>query len=385
MPASVGTTQFYTLGRRIMSSDKLRVGVIGAGLIALAAHVPQLRESGRAEVVAVSRRNPERLAKVQRQLGIAEAYTDWQEMLDKSRLDAVVVSTPHNAHVEPTLAALNRGLHVFLEKPSADTLDGALQIAEAADRSGCVVTVGFNSRGSPTWRSVRNAIHSGAIGSLRQINLVCAVDGRWLRQRVSEAPHIQNMRKSSEIMNLIVDDWMGESHWMRNTHQVGGDLFISTGVHAVDVLLWIADAKPVEVVAFKPSNPGIATAAITVQARLSSDVLMSITFTDVVNEGESEWNGYGIARSTLMGDCGTVTVDSTGLAVQTAKDAWLERNSNREQLPNEEKWINTIDAFLNTVLDGAPNLCSAEEGAQSVALIQSAYRSSAERQIVKVM
>jgi predicted dehydrogenase len=367
-----------------MSNGKLRVGVIGAGLWAVMSHIPQLRDSGRAEVVAIARRSPDRLALVQKQLGIAEAYTDWREMLDKSKLDAVVVSTPHNAHVEPTVAALNRGLHVFLEKPVADTIDGALQIAEAAEKCGRVVTVGVNSRGTPVWRGVRTAVQSGALGALRQMNLVWALDGRRLRQQVKEAAWIQKSRESSEMMNVLVDDWMWASNWRRDAAQMGGDILMDHGAHAVDVLLWIANARPVEMVAFKPLNSAIASAIITLQARLANDVLLSVTFTDRVNEGESEWGAYGVARMTFMGDCGVLTVDSSS-GVQTAKEAWMERNGVRELVPTEGSEISPISAFVQTVLDGAPNLCTAEEGAQTVAFIQSAYRSAAERQVVKVM
>lgn len=367
------------------NTNKLRVGVIGAGLAAEWTLIPQLRATNRVEVVAIVRRTPERLYALQKSLGVPEAYTDWREMLDKSRLDAVVICTPHNAHVAPAVAALNRGLHVFLEKPAADTIDGALQIAEAAEKSGRVLTVGVNSRVSPVWRGVRSAVHAGNIGSLRQINLVWAIDGRWTRQQVSEAEWIKNKRAESELQNALVDDWMWAANWRRDPTQMGGDMLMDSGAHAVDLLLWIANAKPTEVVAFKPQHIAGSTAAINLQARLANDVLMSITFTDCINEGDSEWNAYGVGRTTLLGDRGVITIDSTSLGVQSAKEAWMERNGVREQVPNEGEWIDTPAAWVNTILDGAPNLCSAEEGAQSVALIQSAYRSASERQIVKVM
>src|SRR5687768_2779234 len=104
-----------------MASEKLRVGIIGIGTYAAWYHVPSLRATGRVEVVACARRNPERLALAQQGLQIKHAYTDWRQMLEAVHLDAVVVSTPHNAHVEPTLAALEHGLHVLVDKPMALT------------------------------------------------------------------------------------------------------------------------------------------------------------------------------------------------------------------------------------------------------------------------
>ena len=89
-----------------MSAEKLRVGIIGMGFFAANSHVPDLRGTGRAEVVAAARRSADRLAMAKRELDIPATYTDWREMLAQERLDAVVVSTPHDQHVEPTVAAL---------------------------------------------------------------------------------------------------------------------------------------------------------------------------------------------------------------------------------------------------------------------------------------
>lgn len=108
-----------------MTRQKLRIGVIGIGWYAGTALIPRMRETGRAEIVAISRRNPGRLAQAQAELNVPAGYSDWREMLDKTELDAVVVSTPPNAHAEPTVARLERGLHVFVEKPIALSLTDA--------------------------------------------------------------------------------------------------------------------------------------------------------------------------------------------------------------------------------------------------------------------
>ena len=97
------------------------------------AHVPDLRKTGRAEVAAIARRNPERLARMQETLQVDRAFTDWRQMLDQADLDAVIVCTPHDAHTEPTLAALARGLHVLVEKPMALRSLDARAMIEAAE------------------------------------------------------------------------------------------------------------------------------------------------------------------------------------------------------------------------------------------------------------
>src|SRR5258708_18011092 len=124
------------------STGKLRVGIIGVGLWAVVSHIPDLRKTGRAEVMAIARRNPERLAMAKEAPTVDAAYTDWREMLDRETLDAVIVCTPHNAHLEPTVAALERGLHVLVEKPIALMARDAWAMIQAAERANRVLMVG---------------------------------------------------------------------------------------------------------------------------------------------------------------------------------------------------------------------------------------------------
>ena len=87
-------------------TQKLRVGVIGAGLFASMRHLPDLAASPEAEVVAVCRRDPEALGKVAAHFGVPHRFTDYARLLDEVELDAVVVSSPHGLHFEHVRAAL---------------------------------------------------------------------------------------------------------------------------------------------------------------------------------------------------------------------------------------------------------------------------------------
>jgi predicted dinucleotide-utilizing enzyme len=102
-----------------MDDLRLRVGVIGVGMIALVRNIPALRQTGKAEIVAICRRDAEALRRIQDWLQVPHAYTDWRQMLEEVELDAVLVCTPHDLHYEQSMAALQRGLHVLVEKPMA--------------------------------------------------------------------------------------------------------------------------------------------------------------------------------------------------------------------------------------------------------------------------
>ena len=102
-----------------------------------------------------SRRSPSRAATVREALGarygIAGLHADYRALLDAGGLDAVVVCSPAGTHAEVVLAALDAGLHVFVEKPMCITLADADAIVAARDRAGRVVQVGTMKRFDPAY------------------------------------------------------------------------------------------------------------------------------------------------------------------------------------------------------------------------------------------
>jgi predicted dehydrogenase len=153
------------------SNVPLRVGVVGAGLIAQAAHLPNLaRLPGRFQLVAIA--DPS--ARCREALGArfgASAFADWRTMLERSELDAVIVCSPNATHAEVTLAALAAGAHVLVEKPLClDPADGR-RILAAQAQTGAVVQVGYMKRFDPAVHLLLGAI-AGRRDRLRFIDVV---------------------------------------------------------------------------------------------------------------------------------------------------------------------------------------------------------------------
>ena len=174
-----------------MVTDKLRVGIIGMGGIAFFSHIPQFRNTGKAEIVAASRRNSERLAMAQKAFNIPQVYTDWRMMLEKEDLDAVIVCTPNYYHTEPTLAALERGLHVLVEKPMTIKSDEAWTMVNAAEKADRVLMVGYGPRCAGKWRFLKQIMLEGALGEVRQINLSFCVYRRWFGESNSTPGYVE--------------------------------------------------------------------------------------------------------------------------------------------------------------------------------------------------
>jgi myo-inositol 2-dehydrogenase/D-chiro-inositol 1-dehydrogenase len=130
-----------------------RAGIIGAGWIGRR-HAETLAGRGDVTLAAVCDTDEARAAEVAAASG-ARVFRDWRDMLDAGGLDLLWVCTPPLAHAGPAVAALRRGMPVYLEKPVARSDEDAAQIVAAAARGQAVCAVGYQ------WRAV------GALGELR--------------------------------------------------------------------------------------------------------------------------------------------------------------------------------------------------------------------------
>jgi predicted dehydrogenase len=116
--------------------------MIGAGWIAQEHRRVLGALAGEAELAAVCDIDRDRAAALAAGTG-ARIYQDWRELLDREDLGALIVCTPPGSHREPAVAALGRGLPLYLEKPIARSLDDAAEIVSTAERTGTVCAIGY--------------------------------------------------------------------------------------------------------------------------------------------------------------------------------------------------------------------------------------------------
>lgn len=143
----------------------IRVGAIGCGEHATAAIWPLFGPAG-IHCVAAWSRSRERVDAATARFGIERAYTDLGQMLDECELDAVIVIVPPEGFAPVIHAALDRGLHVFAEKPGAETAAQARSIADAADTAGVIAMVAYMKRFGTAFARARELIRSPDFGPL---------------------------------------------------------------------------------------------------------------------------------------------------------------------------------------------------------------------------
>jgi predicted dehydrogenase len=128
-----------------------------------------IRQSDRAEVIAVASREQSRADAYARENGIERAYGGYDELLEDPDVEAVYISLPNSLHVPASIQALEAEKHVVCEKPLARTPEQAGRAFDAADRAGRLLMEGFMYRHHPQTRRLEEVVASGAIGELRQL------------------------------------------------------------------------------------------------------------------------------------------------------------------------------------------------------------------------
>src|ERR1700722_3364967 len=103
--------------------DSLRFGLVGYGRFGKI-HAEALSSTGAAEVSCVCVGSEEGAAEVRKLLGV-DVYTDYDEFLEKGRMDVVDIVSPNHLHAAQAVKAIHKGMDVFLEKPMAVTIDEA--------------------------------------------------------------------------------------------------------------------------------------------------------------------------------------------------------------------------------------------------------------------
>lgn len=189
-----------------MKEDAPGVAIVGCGLIGK----KRAKALGTARLVACVDVVLERALALAQMGPGAIATHEWRAVLDDSKVDIVIVSTTNNMLAEVTLAAVQAGKHVLVEKPGARRSRDIKVLMEAAQRSGRQVRVGFNHRYHPSLRKAHELLEAGALGEMMLVRGCYGHGGR-----------------------------LGyEKEWRADPALSGGGELIDQGAHLIDLSRW---------------------------------------------------------------------------------------------------------------------------------------------------
>ena len=144
--------------------DKLRIGVLGTGIIVRDFHMLCLQNHPRAQVIAAANLHAESLKRLAQQFGIPKTYTSFEEMARDPEIDAVVIGLPNALHAPVTIQMLEAGKHVLCEKPMATSVAEGEQMIAAAQRTGKTLMIAHMWRYDREIRWLHDLVAAGTLG-----------------------------------------------------------------------------------------------------------------------------------------------------------------------------------------------------------------------------
>ncbi len=163
------------------------IALIGAGSFTSTVLLPSLKKEGAALRWIISQ-NGLSAAILAKKYGIAQAGTEWNTALRDEQTGAVIIATPHSHHAAQTIAALQAGKNVFVEKPLALTRQELSDIRAAWQAAGTTLTVGFNRRFAPFAQRAKSLMPPGGapFNICITVNAGTLPAGHWLSNREAQ-------------------------------------------------------------------------------------------------------------------------------------------------------------------------------------------------------
>jgi predicted dehydrogenase len=200
--------------------DKLRIGVLGTGIIIRDFHMATLRHHLLAEIVAAGNLHPESLKRLANDFHIPKTYTDFDAMAADPEIDAVVIGLPNYLHAPVTIQMLEAGKHVLCEKPMAMTVDEGEQMIAVARRTGRKLMIAH------MWRFDREIV--------------------WLRDLIANGQLGRVFKVKSHAIWLYEGPPPGG--WFVTPEFAGGGALADMGIHSIDTLCFVlGGSRPVKV------------------------------------------------------------------------------------------------------------------------------------------
>ncbi|PZO56756.1 MAG: dehydrogenase [Leifsonia xyli] len=332
-----------------MSSDIIRVGLIGGGGIATfhingyAQHPELIRVAAVADAFAATAE--ERGA----ELGVP-CFTDYLEMLEQADIDAVDICLPHHLHRDAIVAAAKAGKHVLCEKPLCLSPDEAADVQRAVSESGITLMCAHNQLFMPAVAKAKELIDGGALGTVYEV------------------------RTTDSFRNEFDPSNMG---WRAHASTSGGGELIDTGYHPSYLLMHLAGGVPVQATAMLSTHR-----LAFMEGEDSAQALFRFD-NGAVGQLVTSWAydpAAGTERFSVVGEHGSLTSEGTTLR-------WDLRDGTSESVTFDEvdTFAAEIGAFGACLRDGTRPIHSEREGIAVLGMILAAYEGARTGTIAPVL
>jgi len=364
---------------------KVNVGIIGSGGIFQGAHLPAYPDVEEAKLVAlcdVSEQTLRRAETRAREIYLERAkkveeegrqelaerlksdieemrtYTSAEEMISKANVELVDICTPTKFHNTVAIEALKSGLNVMVEKPMARTYLECLDVIDAVEDTGKLYQHNENWLYDIIWYNAKKFIESGAIGELQLVFVATAHGG---------------------------PEW---ASWFWDPEIAGGGALLDNGVHAITASWFLNgfEAKPALVKAVEPYGICIRMKTRVIQGMFKPFLVEDDAHVLIRYEDESGWSTAHIEGSWSHRDSMETRIVGTNGEIQPSEEEGetvlkiADAFGGTRRIPlGKRSWITSftgeIRNMCNCVINGAKPICDEKIGAETTAIVQSAYLS----------
>jgi scyllo-inositol 2-dehydrogenase (NAD+) len=323
---------------------KLGMGVIGVGTLGKRHAENLCRAIPAARLIAVADADGARAKQVAAELEVEHHYSNWEAVLERKDIGAVVVAAPSRFHAPVARAAAAAGKHVFCEKPPALSMEEAESAANAVAKAGVQFQIGFMRRYDPPYAKAKKLIATGEIGDPVLVKSI----GR------DRQPPPRSFFQGG----------------------INGTLFLDAMIHEFDLARWLMNDEVVEVHSFGSvlACPELA------EFRDVDSAVVNLRFGrgGIGNAESHRKSNYGYdIRTEIIGSKGAIQV---GYLQQTAQlvltgagashdvvDHWLVRFA--------DAYRNELRDFVDSIIAGESTRVTAQDGLRALAISIAAERS----------
>jgi predicted dehydrogenase len=336
----------------VSEAREVRIGVLGLGAIAQVVHLPILSQMPGVRLVAVCDVDHAKARMIAARFGIPRVPQNDEQVFRSDDLDAIVICTPSHLHHSQSIAALQSGKHVLVEKPLALDADSAAKVIAAAETSGRALMVAMNNRYRPDAAALYPFARGGELGE------IFLVRGAWLNRKV------RVLRPT----------------WRHRRATAGGGALMDLGVQTIDLALWLLNFPQVaSVTCHTHQGEGLDvedTAAMLFRLKNGGAISLTVGWSLVSERDRHYLRMLGTRGSGAMSPLAVFKEVETGLL-----DVTPNIIPGRENLYTAS-YRQEMEHFLECVREEV-KLPAPREQVEILRLVSLAYRSAAEKREIE--
>ncbi|HIE14748.1 TPA: Gfo/Idh/MocA family oxidoreductase [Candidatus Bathyarchaeota archaeon] len=336
-------------------AGELKIGVIGLVHDHVWEILEQFKDLPDAVITSVADVNPPLLSKVKEHCGVKKTYTNYEDLLKKEKVDAVLVYTENSRHAEITEAAAERGIHVMVEKPMAANLEQAERMFKASHRYGIKLMINYPTAWFPAMRYEYSLAKEGRIGKVYMVRYRAAHEGP---KEIGCSPYFYE--------------------WLYNPELNGAGAFMDYCCYGANMCRWILGV-PEKVTALGGTY-------VRDYLTVEDNAILLMGYPKAIGIAEASWSqiGEGIPpRYTLIlnGSEGVMAAGKAALKVYTAEN---KRWEELDVPPLEAGRRNGPEHFTRCILEDKPvdDLLSPLYNRDSQAILEAGLTSMKEERTV---